>query len=87
MNNQFFPDIVKDTSDTRSDSSEYDVDIEYEIDSLSEDDDRGLIIQFDSSGESEVSSVMILPYISQIPLYLLFALITSLSTKSTNLCN
>ncbi|KYB29262.1 E3 ubiquitin-protein ligase Mdm2 [Tribolium castaneum] len=45
-------DIVRDTSDTMSDSSEYDVDIEYEIESLSEGDDN--IIIFDSSGaESE----------------------------------
>ncbi|XP_044257947.1 E3 ubiquitin-protein ligase Mdm2-like [Tribolium madens] len=44
-------DIVRDTSDTRSDSSEYDVDIEYEIETLSEGDDN--IIIYDSSGESE----------------------------------
>lgn len=51
-NNAFFPDVVKDTSDTESESSKYDIDIdiEYEIDSFTEDEKDMLI--FDSSDDS-----------------------------------
>jgi hypothetical protein len=45
-------DIVRDTTDTVSNSSEYEIDIEYEIDSLS-DGDRSDVIFLDSSDESE----------------------------------
>jgi hypothetical protein len=54
VNNEFFLDIVRDTTDTVSNSSEYEIDIEYEIDSLS-DGDRSDVIFLDSSDESEVS--------------------------------
>lgn len=54
MNNELFLDIVRDTTDTVSNSSEYEIDIEYEIDSLS-DGDRSDVIFLDSSDESEVS--------------------------------
>ena len=56
MNNELFPDVVRDTSDTSSNTSEYHlVDIEYEIESVSASDDERDVIIFDSSGESEVS--------------------------------
>ncbi|XP_063911861.1 uncharacterized protein LOC135128737 isoform X2 [Zophobas morio] len=47
-------DVVRDTSDTSSNTSEYHlVDIEYEIESVSASDDERDVIIFDSSGESE----------------------------------
>jgi E3 ubiquitin-protein ligase Mdm2 len=52
VNNELFLDIVRDTTDTVSNSSEYEIDIEYEIDSLS-DGDRSDVIFLDSSDESE----------------------------------
>lgn len=52
--NYFFLDLVRDSSDTENFGSEYEVEIEYDVESLSGSDINSLL---DSSGDSDVSII------------------------------